>query len=50
VGESKPDSDGHDKKPTKAEEKTIEYSILQQLLYKEKKASCRIPVWSAFLM
>lgn len=38
VGESKPDSDGHDKKSTKAEEKTIEYSILQQLLYKEKKS------------
>ncbi|MCO5784235.1 pcar [Citrobacter meridianamericanus] len=38
VGESKSDSDGHDKKSTKAEEKTIEYSILQQLLYKEKKS------------
>lgn len=37
------------KKAGKAEEKTIEYSILQQLLYKEKKVCYPIPVWSAFL-
>lgn len=47
--EGKPDYDDNDKKAGKAEEKTIEYSILQQLLYKEKKVCCPIPVWSAFL-
>ncbi|KKF38263.1 pcar, partial [Hafnia alvei] len=37
-GENKSDTDNADKKSAKAEEKTIEYSILQQLLYKEKKS------------
>ncbi|HGE5738536.1 TPA: pcar, partial [Escherichia coli] len=36
--EGKPDYDDNEKKAGKAEEKTIEYSILQQLLYKEKKS------------
>ncbi|EBF0547113.1 pcar [Salmonella enterica] len=36
--EGKPGYDDNDKKAGKAEEKTIEYSILQQLLYKEKKS------------
>lgn len=36
--ENKSDTDNTDKKSAKAEEKTIEYSILQQLLYKEKKS------------
>lgn len=36
--EGKFDSDDNDKKSGKVEEKTIEYSILQQLLYKEKKS------------
>lgn len=35
---SKAEGDKADKKAAKAEEKTIEYSILQQLLYKEKKS------------
>lgn len=38
VGDDKTDGDKADKKAAKAEEKTIEYSILQQLLYKEKKS------------
>lgn len=38
TGDDKGDSDKADKKAAKAEEKTIEYSILQQLLYKEKKS------------
>lgn len=38
TGEIKSDGDSTDKKAAKAEEKTIEYSILQQLLYKEKKS------------
>ncbi|MBY7256610.1 pcar [Escherichia coli] len=36
--EGKPGYDENEKKAGKAEEKTIEYSILQQLLYKEKKS------------
>lgn len=36
--EGKSDSGKNDKKVAKTEEKTIEYSILQQLLYKEKKS------------
>lgn len=47
-GENKSDTDNTDKKSAKAEEKTIEYSILQQLLYKEKKVCCLIPVLSVF--
>lgn len=39
AGDGKTDSDNTDKKAAKAEEKTIEYSILQQLLYKEKKSA-----------
>ncbi|HGS7288977.1 pcar [Klebsiella pneumoniae] len=39
TGDDKSDSDNNDKKAAKAEEKTIEYSILQQLLYKEKKSA-----------
>ncbi|MDP1063036.1 pcar, partial [Klebsiella pneumoniae] len=39
IGDDKSDSDNNDKKAAKAEEKTIEYSILQQLLYKEKKSA-----------
>ena len=39
AGDDKADSDNTDKKAAKAEEKTIEYSILQQLLYKEKKSA-----------
>lgn len=39
TGDDKFDSDNTDKKAAKAEEKTIEYSILQQLLYKEKKSA-----------
>lgn len=39
AGDDKADSDNTDKKAAKAEEKTIEYSILQQLLYKEKKST-----------
>ena len=38
AGDGRGDGDIADKKATKAEEKTIEYSILQQLLYKEKKS------------
>lgn len=38
VEDGKADGDTVDKKAAKAEEKTIEYSILQQLLYKEKKS------------
>lgn len=38
AGDGRGDGDTADKKTTKAEEKTIEYSILQQLLYKEKKS------------
>ncbi len=37
-GDSKNEGDKFDKKAAKTEEKTIEYSILQQLLYKEKKS------------
>ncbi|MFM1284666.1 YobI family P-loop NTPase [Yersinia enterocolitica] len=36
--EGKSDSGNNDNKAKKTEEKTIEYSILQQLLYKEKKS------------
>lgn len=39
AGDGKNDGDNTDKKTAKAEEKTIEYSILQQLLYKEKKSA-----------
>ncbi|MEJ5074351.1 pcar [Enterobacter ludwigii] len=38
TGDGKGESDNAEKKAAKAEEKTIEYSILQQLLYKEKKS------------
>ncbi|VVT48762.1 hypothetical protein UYSO10_2491 [Kosakonia radicincitans] len=38
VEDGKPDGETPPKKAAKAEEKTIEYSILQQLLYKEKKS------------
>ena len=38
AGDGKSDGDTADRKSAKAEEKTIEYSILQQLLYKEKKS------------
>ncbi|OSK88093.1 pcar [Escherichia coli] len=38
AGDGRVDGDTVDKKTAKTEEKTIEYSILQQLLYKEKKS------------
>ncbi len=38
AGDGKGNGDIADKKTAKAEEKSIEYSILQQLLYKEKKS------------
>lgn len=39
AGDGKADSENTDIKAAKAEGKTIEYSILQQLLYKEKKSA-----------
>ncbi|MDR6367011.1 pcar [Enterobacter sp. SORGH_AS_0287] len=39
TGDSRGDWNTAEKKAAKAEEKTIEYSILQQLLYKEKKSA-----------
>lgn len=39
TGDGKGDGNTAEKKAAKAEEKTIEYSILQQLLYKEKKSA-----------
>lgn len=41
TGDGRDDGNTAEKKAAKAEEKTIEYSILQQLLYKEKK--CALP-------
>lgn len=38
TGDGRDDGNTAEKKAAKAEEKTIEYSILQQLLYKEKKS------------
>lgn len=46
--ENKSDIGNTDRKSAKAEEKTIEYSILQQLLYKVKKVCCLIPNWAHF--
>ncbi|WP_217480843.1 YobI family P-loop NTPase [Enterobacter chuandaensis] len=39
AGDGRGDGNTAEKKAAKAEEKTIEYSILQQLLYKEKKSA-----------